>query len=440
MAEQYVIVGAGVAGIAAAERLRALAPRAAVTVVTDDPAGFYSRPGLAYYLSGLLPEDQLFPRSPAELQALDLTWVRGRAVGLDPHAHRLTLADGRTLPYDKLLLATGATAAPPDFPGGDLEGVMTLDSLADAQRIVRRARPGTPAVVVGGGITALELAEGLRARGCRVHYLLRGARYWANVLDNEESALVEGHLRKLGIRIHAHTRVRQAIGSRGSITAVETEAGERIPCRLLAVAIGTRPRIDLARSGGLKLDRGILADAYLGTSVPDVLAAGDVAEVYDETTGRAVLDTLWPTARAHGEAAAATMSGAPTAYRRSVAQNVTLLAGIPTTIIGAVGGGADADLVAIARGDSETWRVAGSTWVVVERHAVNRVRLVLGERTIAGALVMGDQSLSRPLQRLIAGHADITPIRSALLADDAAIVAIIAEFSAEWERSHANNP
>ncbi|MEN9937005.1 MAG: hypothetical protein RLZZ387_3584, partial [Chloroflexota bacterium] len=152
------------------------------------------------------------------------------------------------------------------------------------------------------------------------------------------------------------------------------------------------------------------------------------------------LDTLWPTARAHGTAAAATMAGTPTPYRRSVAQNVTLLAGIPTTIIGAVGGGADADLVAIARGDSETWRVPGAAWVVVERHAVNRVRLALGERTIAGALVMGDQSLSRPLQRLIAGRADITPIRSALLVEGAQVVPTIAEFSAEWERSHADNP
>jgi NADPH-dependent 2,4-dienoyl-CoA reductase/sulfur reductase-like enzyme len=88
---------------------------------------------------------------------------------------------------------------------------------------------------------------------------------------------------------------------------VETESGDRIPCQLLAVAIGTRPQVDLARSGGLELDRGILADEYLETSVPDVLAVGDVAEVYDETTGRAVLDTLWPTARAHGEAAAATI-------------------------------------------------------------------------------------------------------------------------------------
>lgn len=438
MGLRYVIVGAGVAGIAAAESLRTREPSASVTVVTDDPAGFYSRPGLAYYLSGLIPEMQLFPRSPAELRALGLTWVQARADALDPRTHRLTLADGQILAYDKLLLATGARAALPDFPGSDLDGIVTLDSLADTRGIVRRARQGLQAVVVGGGITALEIAEGLNARGCRVHYMLRGARYWANVLDPDESQLVEDHLRATGIILHHHSQIREAIGKRGRLVAVETMAGERIPCELLAVAIGTHPRLDLAQSGRLKLDRGILTDAYLKTSAEDVLAAGDVAQVYNEVTGKATLDTLWATARAHGEAAAATMAGIPTPYRRTVAQNVTLLAGIPTTIIGSVGGGEDADLVAIARGDSETWRMAGSAWVVVDPHPVNRLRLMLGEQTLKGALVMGDQTLSRPLQRLIAANADLTPIRQALLADKSAIAHLIMSFYTEWEQSHAD--
>lgn len=441
MSAAYVIVGSGVAGFAAAETLRAQAPAARITLVSEDPAGFYSRPGLAYFLSGLIPEDQLFPRSAADLRALGMSWVQARAIALDPSAHRLTLADGRTLPYDRLLLATGARAVHPEFPGSTLSGVMTLDNLADARQLVRHARRGMRAVVVGGGITALELAEGLHARGCHVHYLLRGARYWSNVLDAEESQLVETRLRKDGITIHHETQVRQAIGARGQLSAVETEAGERIPCQLLAVAIGTRPQLDLVHTAGLASERGILTDPYLQTSAPDVFAAGDVAQVRDPRSGRATLDTLWSTARAHGIAAAATMAGTPTAYQRTVAMNVTLLAGIPTTIIGALGGGGgDADLVAIARGDSETWRSALPTWVVVEQHDVNRIRLMLDERTITGALVMGDQTLSRPLRRLIAARADITPIREALLADGAPIVALIRDYVAEWERSHAPNP
>jgi NADPH-dependent 2,4-dienoyl-CoA reductase/sulfur reductase-like enzyme len=437
MPNEYVIVGSGVAGIAAAETLRTRDPSASITLVTEDPHGFYSRPGLAYYLSGLIPEEQLFPRSVAELNALNLTWVEARAIGLEPSTHRLILADGRALPYDRLLLATGTRAAAPDFPGGDLDGVVSLDNFEDAQRLVQRARRGTHAVVVGGGITALELAEGLHARGCHVHYLLRGARYWSNVLDAEESQLVEAHLRDDGIQLHYHTRIRQAVGEKGRLSAIETSSDARIPCQLLAVAIGTRPQLDLARSAGLKIDRGILTNEYLQTSAPDIFAAGDVAQVYDPRTGHATLDTLWSTARAHAVAAAATMSGTMTAYQRRTAMNVTMLAGIPTTIIGALGSGGDTDLVAIARGDSETWRVVLPNWVAVEQHAINRVRLMLGEQTITGALVMGDQSLSRPLQRLIAENADISPIRDALLTEGAAVGPQIAAFFTEWERCHA---
>jgi NAD(P)H-nitrite reductase large subunit len=440
MAAEYVIVGSGVAGIAAAEALRTRAPGASITVVTEDPDGFYSRPGLAYYLSGTIPEKQLFPRSPADLRALGLSWVQARATQIDVVGHRLVLADGRALAYDKLLIATGARAAAPDFPGGDLDGVFTLDTLGDARRLVRKANRSGHAVVVGGGITALELAEGLHACGVNVHYLLRGSRYWANVLDAEESLLVEQHLRSDGVELHYNARVRQAVGKKGKLIAVETESGAQIPCQILAVAIGTRPHLDLARAAGIKVDRGILTDTCLRTSAPDIFAAGDVAQVHDERSGRASLDTLWPTARAHGEAAAATMAGELTPYRRVAAMNVTLLAGIPTTLIGSLGSGGDEDLVAIARGDSESWRAAAPTWVVVERHEVNRVRLMLSERTIIGALIMGDQTLSRPLQRLIAAEADISPIRDALLADDHTLLERIASFSAEWERSHAANP
>ncbi|MEI7644882.1 MAG: NAD(P)/FAD-dependent oxidoreductase [Chloroflexales bacterium] len=439
MAAEYVIVGSGVAGIAAAEALRARAPGASITVITEDPNGFYSRPGLAYYLGGAIPEKQLFPRSHAELRALGLRWVQAQATKIDVAGHRVNLADGRSLAYDKLLIATGARAAAPDFPGGDLDGVFTLDTLADAKRLIHKANKSGHAVVVGGGITALELAEGLHACGVNVHYLLRGARYWSNVLDAEESQLVEDHLRDDGIEIHYHARIHQAEGKKGRLIAVQTDSGERIPCQILAVAIGTRPNLNLARTAEIKIDRGILTDSCLRTSAPDILAAGDVAQVHDDITGRASLDTLWPTARAHGVAAAATMTGAPTPYRRTAAMNVTLLADIPTTIIGALGSGSDEDMVAIARGDSESWRAAAPTWVVVEHHEVNRVRIMLGDRTITGALVMGDQTLSRPLHRLIAAEADISPIRDALLADDHAVLQLIASFSAEWERSHADN-
>ncbi|WP_161569140.1 NAD(P)/FAD-dependent oxidoreductase [Candidatus Oscillochloris fontis] len=439
MATQYVIVGSGVAGVSAAEVLRTRAPQAQVTLISAEAAGFYSRPGLAYYLNGRVPERQLILRSPASLRDLGVRWVQARVNQINVAQRRLKLADGQEIAYDRLLLATGSRAVPADMSGSELEGVCYLDTLDDARHLVQRARRAKTAVVVGGGITALELAEGLHARGVHVHYLLRGDRYWANLLDAEESRLVEDRLRADGISIHYQTRIRQVLGTRGKLEAIETETGERIACQILAVAIGTRPQIDLARNAGIKVDRGILTDTHMVTSVPDILAAGDAAQVYDPVLGQATLDTLWPTARNHGYAAAHTMLGAPQPYQRHVAMNVTLLAGIPTTIIGAVGSGSDTDLVTIARGDSETWRHAHASWVVVERHAVNRIRLMLGERTISGAVLMGDQSLSRTIQRLIRAQADISPIRAALMQESHASPSLLTDFAASLEHLYGNH-
>ena len=184
------------------------------------------------------------------------------------------------------------------------------------------------------------------------------------------------------------------------------------------MAIGVKPRADLAKQAGLKVDKGVLVNEYLQTTSPDVFAAGDVAEAFDPTSGRNTLDVLWPTALAQGRVAGANMAGAGRPYVKGIAFNVTMLTGLKVTIIGAVGSGKkdknekkDQDLVTIARGDSEAWRLLPQAWVLANRDDVNRVRLMVGERRIMGALVMGDQTWSRPLQRLVVGQADITPIR-----------------------------
>ena len=432
----YVVVGSGVAGLSAAEVLRERDPGATISLIYEEPHSFYSRPGLAYLLADLVPEEQLFARTQAELRDLRLNWIHARAAQLLPEAHQVVLSNGQGLTYDRLLIATGSTAVPPDFPGGDLAGVVKFDNLDDARRILKLAGRGRTAVVIGGGITALELVEGLRARGVRTHYFLRGDRYWANVLDEAESHIVEERLKAEGVVIHYRTEMQAALGRKKTLAGVETTTGEKLPCHILGVAIGVRPRLELAQPAKLKLDRGILVDEFLRTSAPDVFAAGDVAQVRDPRSGRAILDTLWSTALAQGRAAGANMAGAEVPYVKQVALNVTQLAGLMTTIIGAVGsGGRDQDQVTISRGNSEAWSLLPQAQVIVEKHDVNRVRLLVGERTLVGAVVMGDQTLSRPLHRLIAEQADITPIRAALVANPASAITLISDFT-KWERDH----
>ena len=435
MTPRHVIIGSSIAGLSAAEAIRQQDASAEVTIITEESHRFYSRPGLAYLLHGDIPEKQLFARTPEDLRKLRMTWVTAHAEKVLPEAQQVLLANGASVTYDRLLLATGSLAVAPDFPGRELAGVVKLDNLDDARKILKRAHRRRTAVVIGGGITALELVEGLRARGMKVHYLLRGARYWSNVLDETEARLVEDRLRHEGVTLHAHTQVKRAIGQRGKLSAIETQSGETIKCDLLAVAIGVRPRLELAQSAGLQVERGILVDEFLQTSVPAIYAAGDVAQVYDPHSGRAVLDVLWSTALAQGCSAGLNVTGAKTPYLKSIAINVTQLAGLLTTIIGAVGSGRDDDLVAISRGDSEAWRLLPPAQVIADQHEVNRVRLLIGDHSIVGACIMGDQTPVRPLYELIAAQADITPIRSRLVSDRAAAVQHLIDFYHQWEQA-----
>jgi NAD(P)H-nitrite reductase large subunit len=325
----------------------------------------------------------------------------------------------------------------PDTPGSDLEGAVKLDDFTDARKILQLARKARAAVVVGGGITALELVEGLRARKLQVHYFLRRDRYWGNVLDEVESKIIESRLGEEGVRLHYHTELEAVLGKHGKVDAVLTGAGERISCGLVAFAIGIRPRLKLAKAAGLQIDRGILVDEFLATSAPDIFAAGDVAQVYDPFSGRSILDSLWNPARMQGDTAGLNMTGLQIPYHKGVPFNVTRLAGLTTTIIGTVGGGKDEDLVGIARGDSETWRKFPDAIAAQADFDVNRVRVMVGETSLRGAIVMGDQKLSKPIHHLIADEADIRPIRDRLLQPAAPIADLISDFFLAWKWGHA---
>lgn len=436
MTRRFVIVGSSAAGLAAAESVRRHSVGSTITLISEEKHAHYSRPGLAYYLSGLIPEGQLFARGQNEAEELALERIHARAERIDVGAHKVHLADGREIGYDRLLLATGSRAVSPDFPGHELDGVVTLDSLDDARRILKLARKGRSAAVIGGGITALELVEGLRARGVATSYLLRGGRFWQNVLDATESKMVEDRLRAEGVALFYDTQVKQALGAKARVTQVETKNGDRLDCDLLAVAIGVRPRSELARDAGLRVGRGVLVDEHMQTSAPDVFAAGDVAEVLDPRSGRTQLDTLWSAACRQGAIAGDNMAGLRVRHVRPVSLNVTQLAGITTSIMGSVGSGKDDDLVTIARGDSETWRSASHLFEFDQTSQNVRVRLLLSERTIEGAVVMGDQNISRTLYALIEAQANVSAIRDRLTDENCQLSEVLTAFHRQWKATH----
>jgi nitrite reductase (NADH) large subunit len=428
---KYVIIGSGVAGIAAIEAIRSIDPTNSITMIGDDPHGFYSRPGLAYYLTGELHDKALFPRTSDDYRRMNFQFIKGRVLRIQRDSHSLDLNNKTQILYDKLLIAVGAQATPLDVPGANLAGVFKLDHLDDAKNILKYTRRGKTAVVVGGGITALELVEGFVARGMKVHYLLRGDRYWSNVLDEQESKIIEHRLQEEGVTLHYQAEIAEVTGRNSKVDGVRLAGGKTLRCDLLAYAIGIQARTDLAKRSELLVERGILVNEYLQTNDPDIFAAGDVAQAYDPMTGRTVMDSLWAPARQQGYTAGLNMAGKKTAYIKSPPFNVTRLAGLTTTIIGTVGRGKDADMVGIARGDSETWRQLPDAMTAQAGFDVNRLRLLVGEKTLLGAIVMGDQKLSFPLEKIISEKMDISPIRDRLLAPNAKTGEIVAAFWAD---------
>ncbi|MCB0100905.1 MAG: NAD(P)/FAD-dependent oxidoreductase [Anaerolineales bacterium] len=425
---RYAIIGTGVAGISAVEAIRSVDRAAEVVMVGDDPHGYYSRPGLAYVLTGEMQDKSLFPKKRDDYTRLKFNFLGAHVTGIDRECKTLLLDGKAPLTYDKLLIATGASAIPLTVPGANLQGVFKLDDLEDARNILKYAKRGRTAVVIGGGITALELTEGLFARGMNVHYLLRGSRYWSNVLDEHESRIVEGRLQAEGVELHFRSEVQEVLGRTGKVTGVRLLNGKIIKCDLVAYAIGIKPRLSLAQSANLAMDRGILVNEFMQTNDLQIYAAGDVAQAYDPLTGRSVLDSLWNPAREQGRIAGLNMAGQAQPYIKSAPFNVTRLAGLTTTIIGAVGHGNDEDIVGIARGDSETWRQLPDAIVAQSGFDVNRVRLLVGEDHLIGAVVMGDQKLSMPLQKIIEEKVNITSIKPKLLVKDARVADVIVDF------------
>lgn len=441
---QYLIIGHGAAGMSAAEAIRRRDPDGRIVIASDEPYPFYSRPGVAYFLAGQVPAERLYARRPSFYQAHRLELVQEAVRALDPARRVARFEKGGDVPYDVALVATGSVPVRPRFPGAELAGFMTFDSLDDAKALIGAAKHARAAVVVGGGITAMELAEGLRHLGPRVYLLQRQERLWPRLLNEHEAALVARQAEHEGVEILYREEVAEAIGKNGRLAGVRLRGGRELACQIGGVAIGTRPNLAVIAGTGIRVDQGIVVDEFLQSSAPGVFAAGDVAQAYDRWTGSHQLDTLWPTALAMGRHAGHNMvdvahgRASARAYVKGVPFNACLLFGLHVTIIGRVGdngrGQEAAEEAALsARGSSNVFSKAfgpgyRSAW---DHTGADSLRLALVDGRIAGALLIGNQDLADPLRDLIEGAVDVRSEEAELLSAGPAMREAVRR---AWER------
>jgi NADPH-dependent 2,4-dienoyl-CoA reductase/sulfur reductase-like enzyme/nitrite reductase/ring-hydroxylating ferredoxin subunit len=309
--DKIVIVGGGAAGLAAAEMLRRQQYRGSIVMVSNDAAPPVDRPNLSKdYLAGSAPEDWL-PLRPQDFYTtagIDLR-LNTEVASIDTKARNVVLKDGKTVPYDRLLLATGAEPVRLAFPGSDQPHVHVLRSLADSRAIIELAKGAHRAIVIGASFIGLEAAAALRAREIEVHVVGLEQRPMERILGPAMGDFVRALHEQHGVIFHLGDTVTALDGKRATL-----KSGGVLEADLVIVGVGVRPRLALAEQAGLALDRGVTVDPYLETSVAGVYAAGDIARWPDPHSKRNIRVEHWVVAERQGQTAARNMLGQREAF------------------------------------------------------------------------------------------------------------------------------
>lgn len=319
---KHVIIGTGPAGVVAAETLRKRMPEADITLIGGEPELPYSRMAIPYHLTGKVAEAGTYLRPASDhFSKLRIAVLQQYVNSVDRFNKSLALADGSSVTYDKLLLATGSRPTHPPIPGMDLPGVVSCWTLADARQIIAGANAGDEVVLMGAGFIGCIILEALALRGVKLTVVEMENRMVPRMMDEQSGGLLKQWCVGKGVEVLTSTRVNGVSAEAGKLV-VDLAGREPLKANLVICATGVRANTDLA-NGILDTNYGILVNERLETSQPDIFAAGDVAEGKDFSTGGYSVQAIQPTAVEHGFLAATNMSGGVNAlHRGSINMNV----------------------------------------------------------------------------------------------------------------------
>jgi NAD(P)H-nitrite reductase large subunit len=398
MATRNVIVGAGVAGLAAAETLRSLDGEAGITLVGNEAP--YARMVLPYWMEGRIKEGAIETGSADYFAERGFDTRFGESVAaLDPAGKRLTLEGGEALDYDSLLLATGSHAARPPIPGADGRQVLALWTREDARAFLDG--PHHEVAIVGAGFIASTILDAVVKRADKVHLIEIEEQILPRMVDSSAAALVEAHLREKQIEIHAGAEV-TAIEDAGARKRISLASGAAIDVDVVILATGIRPNLGFLEGSGVEIDAGVLVDGHMQSSAASIYAAGDVAQGPVLNLPERRVHAIQPTAVDHGRVAAANMLGNDVRYEGSLLMNIVATQGLEMASFG-------------------LWEGAGHPATVVEneRGRIYRKYVWEDDRLVGGILVgpthaMSGQNDVGMLKGLVQTGASLGPWRKYL--------------------------
>lgn len=318
MEEHIVIIGNGISGVTLARHIRKLSDKR-ITIISAESEYFFSRTALMYIYMGHMKFEHTQPYENWFWKKNRIELKKAYVERVETESKTLYFAEGGTMTYDKLVIATGSKPNKFGWPGQDLDGVQGLYSKQDLEMLQTNAPDNkvcNRAVIVGGGLIGIEMAEMLRTRDIPVTFLVRENSFWSGVLPAEESEMINQHIKSHHIDLRLGVNLKEiksdANGRAKSIVIAET--GEEIACNVVGLTAGVSPNIDFIKNTPIETGRGVKVDRYLKTNVKDVYAIGDCAEQHEGIGDRRPIEAVWYTGRMMGETLARTICGKPTKY------------------------------------------------------------------------------------------------------------------------------
>lgn len=312
--KHVVIIGNGISGITAARHIRKKSDHR-ITIISSETRHFFSRTALMYVYMGHMKFEHTKPYEDWFWKKNKLDLVFDHVKEINPSSKSVHVASGRLIEYDILIIASGSISNKFGWKGQDLPGVQGLYSYNDLQLMEMNTKGINHAVVVGGGLIGIEMAEMLMSRKINVTFLVREPEFWSIALPLKDANLISRHIRSHGVDLRLETELSEIVsGSDGKLSGVITNKNDRIECQFVGLAVGVSPNIGFLQTSGIKTAKGVIVDEYLRTNIPDVYAIGDCVERSYNLPGRKAIEQVWYTGRMMGEVLAQTICGNPTKY------------------------------------------------------------------------------------------------------------------------------
>jgi NAD(P)H-nitrite reductase large subunit len=312
--EHIVIIGNGISGVTAARHIRKQSDKK-ITIISAESEYFFSRTALMYVYMGHMKFEHTQPYENDFWKKNKIDLVTGLVVQLNAELKTLILDDDTIITFDKLIIATGSKPNKFGWPGQDLKGVTGLYHKDDLENLEEYSKTAKRAVIVGGGLIGIELAEMLRSRNIEVTFLVREKSFWGGVLPFGESQMINRHIAEHHIDLRLETGLLKILSDEnGNARAIVTDKNETIDCQIVGLTAGVTPNIDFLKDSGIELGRGVKVNRFLETNIKDVYAIGDCAEQHNPIGLRRTIEAVWYTGRMMGEALAQTICGKPTQY------------------------------------------------------------------------------------------------------------------------------